>query len=454
MRQPSHARPTLLRGAFAAAVAAAALLLAACGELAPPPPARSETPRYDVHYIVGFLPQTGQAEVEIEVRHGAGQLVSLAFSMDERYTALAADGAIERDERGRTVWRIPAAGGNLRYRYRIDHRRGEAYDARITRDGVLVRGDDVVPPAAAIMSDGSEANARLTLRLPEGWTAQTPYRPRRGVDGLPVEYADRRFDRPVGWWIAGDIATRFERLRGTQVAVAAPRGIGVERLQTLAFLRPITREFRQAFGELPPKLLIVQDGDPMWRGGLSGPRSLYLHAERPLISEDGTSTFVHELTHVITGVRGDEHDDWIAEGLAEYYAVVLPERGFLTTPRRVRATLAALERRGAEVTSLRVARSSGDVTARAVVLLAALDEELGEGPDGERRIDALVRGLMARGHATQGRVSTDDMRAEAEALLGRPSRVLADPLLDLPAEAAPEGEAAPAEGEAATPGAG
>ena len=44
-----------------------------------------------------------------------------------------------------------------------------------------------------------------------------------------------------------------------------------------------------------PRLLIVSAGDPMWRGGLSGPSSMFLHSDRPLISENRTSTLLHEL---------------------------------------------------------------------------------------------------------------------------------------------------------------
>ena len=73
--------------------------------------------------------------------------------------------------------------------------------------------------------------------------------------------------------------------------------------------------------QLPPRLLIVSAGDPMWRGGLSGPSSMFLHSDRPLISENRTSTLLHELVHIALGIRGDEESDWIVEGLAELYSL-------------------------------------------------------------------------------------------------------------------------------------
>jgi hypothetical protein len=45
-----------------------------------------------------------------------------------------------------------------------------------------------------------------------------------------------------------------------------------------------------------------------------GPASLFLHPDRPLISENRTSTLLHELVHIALGVRGDEESDWIVEG--------------------------------------------------------------------------------------------------------------------------------------------
>jgi hypothetical protein len=57
---------------------------------------------------------------------------------------------------------------------------------------------------------------------------------------------------------------------------------------------------------LPSKLLIVGAGDPMWRG----PRSLFLHADRPLIAERHQHADARTL---ITRIRADG-DDWIAEG--------------------------------------------------------------------------------------------------------------------------------------------
>ena len=56
----------------------------------------------------------------------------------------------------------------------------------------------------------------------------------------------------------------------------------------LAFLRWNLPALVDIFPDFPERVLVVSAGDPMWRGGLSGPGSLYIHAERPLISGNGT----------------------------------------------------------------------------------------------------------------------------------------------------------------------
>src|SRR5205085_6219937 len=119
-----------------------------------------------------------------------------------------------------------------------------------------------------------------------------------------------------------------------EVAVSGPIGADLRRMDVLALLNLIWPEVEHAFGRTPRKLLIAGAPDPLWRGGLSAPNSLFLHADRPLVSENGTSALLHELTHVITRIRGDRYDDWIAEGIAEFYSVELQRRaGAISTSR-------------------------------------------------------------------------------------------------------------------------
>ena len=388
--------------------------------------ARSE---YDVVYTVQFLPDAGQAQVTIAITPGEGSARELAFDMPEdRYTLVKGDGEVTR--KGDTLTWTPVRSdkaSKLRYRYRIDHqRRDGGYDARITADWAIVRGDDLVPSARVRASKGADSRARLRFVLPKGWTnVDTPFMRSRDGKSFVVVNPDRRFDRPIGWIIAGAVGTRREYLGDTEVSVAGPKGDVVRRNDMLAFFNNLVPEFEQAFGKLPPKLLIVSAGDPMWRGGLSGPRSLFLHADRPLISENGTSTLTHELTHVITRIRGADGDDWIAEGLAEFYSIELLRRAGLLSEARADKAHAWMANHGRSVKSLHSDRSHGPRTARAVQLLRELDAEIRIRTKGKRSLDDLVKVLIPLRE-----ISREDLREQVEKLTGAPSQVLVTPLLD------------------------
>lgn len=382
---------------------------------------------YTVDYTVQFLPASQQAAVTITVKAGEGRVTRLDFAMDKaRYTKVKGDGKVERDA-GRVVWTPPQAGGSLTYRYDVNHERSSGgFDALMTDDWVIVRGDDLVPRVKVRATPRSDSRARLAFKLPPGWSsADTPYVLNRERTAYVVVNPARRFDRPVGWIIAGAIGTRREWIEDMEVSVAGPRGEDVRRNDILAFVNATAPEMVHAFGELPSKVLVLGAGNPMWRGGLSGPRSLFLHADRPLISENGTSTLMHELTHVITRIRGGKQDDWIAEGLAEFYSIALLHRAGLLSDTRHRRALQWMQNHGKNITRLRAKRSSGPRTARAVTLFVALDEEIQGASDGRYDLDNLVQALRGR-----GRVTLDDLDDVAQRLIGAPSKTLDTKLLD------------------------
>jgi hypothetical protein len=116
-----------------------------------------------------------------------------------------------------------------------------------------------------------------------------------------------------------------------------------------------------------------------------------VHADRPLISENGTSTFLHELVHVAMGVAGSDHDDWLVEGLAEYYSIKILRTSGTLSNRRMTLALDDLKSWGEQVSDLFVRNASGEVTARAATLLAELDMWLTENsPDGRGLDDAVA----------------------------------------------------------------
>ncbi len=385
------------------------------------PPAAAPAPQtFDVEYDVRLLPTEGVARVAIHLRDPGNQVGTIAFHIDrERQRDFQGDGSVTPSADADWVeWRPPDAGGTLRYVVRINRLRDEkSYDARCAPDWAIFRGDDLVPPARLRAEKGSASRASLRLRLPKGWQAVAPY-PRAAEGVFEIAHAHRRFDRPTGWIALGRLGVLRERVAGARVAVASPTDQRVHRLDLLALLRWTLPVLREITGGLPARLLVVGAGDPMWRGGLSGPNSVFVHASLPLISRDGTSPLLHELMHATLGISPGPGGDWIVEGLAEAYSLELLVRSRTLSKKRYQRVLAQLAARGREAPRLEVEHSSGATTARAVTVLRALDREIRDGSGGIRSLDDVVRILFQQ----DGEVTSQRLRQVAEDLSGRDLR--------------------------------
>lgn len=401
------------------------LLWLLCACLCAPAAFAADAPQYDLDYIIELLPAQDQARVSVRVSRNAALVKRINFRIHPRTQSdFRGDGEL-RVEGARAIWMPPSTGGAFSFKVKVSHQRASgAYDARMTANWAIFRGDDLVPAAKVRAIKGAHSRAHLRFVLPPGWTNVDTGWPRAGDGRFIIDNPDRGFDRPVGWMIAGKVGTRREIVGGTELAVGAPKGSELHRMDVMSFLTTVWPEAKHAFGAVPPKLLVVGAGDPMWRGGLSSPNSFFLHSDRPLVSENGTSSLLHELTHVITRVRGQSKDDWIAEGLAEFYAIELMHRAGAMSPARYAKVRAWLARWGRGVKSLRVAKSTGPVTARAVILLQDLDREIRAKTDDKRDIDAVTRRLMRI-----GKVSLLDLREAAEAVAGGKLKTLDSPLL-------------------------
>jgi len=382
--------------------------------------------KVDLDYRVRFLPQSDQAEVRLTLEQGEA-VSSLSFDLGDKgyYSDFKADGQWQQNGAARGTWQPAKGEASLSYRVRISHpRQSGRFDARMTDDWALLRGDDLVPSARLKQQKGIELVARLEFELPEGWSGVETGWPRIGKKRFRIDSPERKFDRPTGWMLAGKIGSRRAKLGETEVSIAAPQGEGMRRMDILTLLTFVWPEAQAVFPRDPAKLLIVGAGDPMWRGGLSAPNSLFMHAERPLVSENGTSSLLHELVHVFSRIHGRERSDWISEGLAEYYAIELMRRAGGLSEERYQKVREHLSGWSEEVTSLRGERVSGPTTARAVLLLQELDQEIRQRSQGQYSLDDVTRGLMRL-----DRVSTKDFIEVSQNLMREPSEVLDSKLL-------------------------
>ena len=402
------------------------LLAMAAGTACAASDQRQPAERYGVAFQATLVPDRATALISIEITQDGPLLRELDFNIDPAvHSDFQATGDWQLDD-GRLRWEVPRAGGRLTFRAKIPHARGpQRYDAWITDQWAIFRGDDLFPAARVRAAAGATSEATLRIAAPKGWSAVTPYG--KGVDQThPVRNPKRNFDRPTGWMAAGVLGVRREHILGTEVAVAGPVGQGIRRQDMLALMNWTLPELAKVFGPLPAHLLIVSAADPMWRGGLSGPASLFIHADRPLISENGTSSLVHEMVHVLAGVQAASGDDWLAEGLAEFYALEVLRRSGTITPNRYEAAHRQLATWGADVTRLDGDYSRGKTTARAVTLLRKLHSDL---LSMDSSLDAVVAHMRAAGVLSRNSLAAAVASTAGEALptfAGELNALLAD----------------------------
>jgi predicted metalloprotease with PDZ domain len=384
--------------------------------------------KIDVDFFVRFLPATQEAEVRLTLAKGELiQSVKFYLPDPEHYFAFNADGQWHEEGNGYATWTPVSGKASLTYRVRINQREASgAYSAMITDDWALLRGDDLIPAVDLRAADKLELVSRLQFALPEGWRSVETGWPRIGKNRFRINNPRQVFDRPTGWILAGKIGTRRTRLGETDVTIAAPIGSGMHRMDVLTLLTFVWPHAQAVFPRDPRKLLLVGAADPMWRGGLSAPNSLFMHAERPLVSENGTSSLLHELVHVLSRIRDTDNSDWISEGIAEYYAIELLRRAGGMSEERYQQVRKKLTLWSSKVNNLRGENCKGPVTARAVVLLQELDQEIRQRSGGKHSLDDVVQGLMR-----MDKVSTEDFIELSESLIGKPSKVLDTKLLRL-----------------------
>jgi M61 glycyl aminopeptidase len=369
---------------------------------------------YHVEYKVSLQPKTRSANVEIVLGKRANYVRWIRFQIDPKFhTDFKGTGRIEKKDKTIT-WHPDSKGGSLFFTVKLNHRRKSGrYDALFTDEWAVFRGDDIIPPTRVDMEDGTRAKAKLRFELPKNWSVVTPY-PRYKSGAYKIDHKHRLFDRPTGWMLAGEIGVKRETIDGVYVTVAAPKGQGVRRMDILAHLNWNLPGLIDVFPDFPARLLVISASDPMWRGALSGPSSLFVHADRPLISEDGTSPLLHEIIHVAMSARAAPNADWLVEGIAEYYSLEIMRRSGTITEKRYQKSLEQLAKRGESVSRLNVDQSHGAITAKAVGEIRALDAELRAGSNNKLSFDNIVREL-----ATQsGKITVGSVRSIGKKLSG------------------------------------
>lgn len=360
---------------------------------------------YKVIYSVVPNPSTETLDVSMRVAQPRSLLRELNFANGPQFSNIQGDGELQVGAE-RIVWRPPDAGGTLRWTVRVAHRRnGDGYDALLSQEWGLMRAEDIVPRAATRAVRGAYSETVLKFDLPQQWTVVTPYARKNGQ--FEIRKDRRRFVQPDGWIVMGQLGTRRETIAGIKVAVTGPVDQGMRRQDILALLNWTLPELQRLLPQLPERLTIFGAGDPMWRGALSAPQSLYVHAERPLISENGTSTILHEVMHSALRMSSKEGYDWIVEGLAEYYSLELLRRSGSISRSRYDTAMQDQKRWSLSAKKLCRRSSTGATTALAVVTFAAVDTEIRRATGGVASLDDVLGPLQQTEHSIDLKLLTE-----------------------------------------------
>ena len=397
---------------------AALICCGACGVPATEAISAGDPMAYSIRYQLTPKPGLDSVDVTMHVRQSRNLLREVRFPNDSRLSNIKVDGKAV-DAADEIIWHPSESGGTLQWSVQISHRRGgNGYDAWLGDEWGIFRAEDVIPRAATRTLRGAFSKTTLEFDVPRNWATITPYSGEN--NSFTIAKPRRRFDQPDGWIAVGYLGVRRETISGMRVAVAGPVGHSLRRMDILALLNWTLPELARVLPELPPRLTIISAADRMWRGGLSAPNSLYIHADRPLISENSTSTLLHEVVHSTLRVRAAEGYDWIVEGIAEFYSLELLRRSGTISESRFAKALVEQRSWSESADKLCQRSSRAATTALAVVTMSALNKEIHERSAGEASLDDLVRAL----HQYDDAISLSTLQAIAARLGGSESDVL------------------------------
>lgn len=387
----------LFRTAWWITIPLLAMFLVRVGNPAPEPP-----PTFSMEYLVRIDaadPTTARISWKFA---GIDEIAYIRLGIDRGdFFDFSGTGTLEEPSPEEIVWTPRSPYARLDYSVRLRHRRAvdEGFDAYATEEWVIAPAKLLFPSARVSVNRNIEPDPRPDCRvrflLPSGWKAWSTMRP-AGVAVFRPLRSGRFLDRPNGWIALGKMEARSRRIAGTRVEIVRAPGSDLPSGRILDLYGKTLPLLRRLHGRSPERLLIVSGPDPMWRGGISGKNSLYLHGDRPLRTPDRTSPPLHEIFHVLAPFRPASDGRWITEGLAEYYSLALQHRAGILKDRDFQRGLELFQRYGEWNVDLTTTRTLAATNNSAPLVMYALDAEIRRGTDGARSLDDVVRELVGR----------------------------------------------------------
>jgi predicted metalloprotease with PDZ domain len=375
---------------------------------------------FSIDYVVTIGHEAAVAHVRWELS-GIEEIHHIELRFDpRRIDHLEGSGRLEPTPAGTVRWTPDAPYAHLAYDAVIDHVRGQhhRYDSYMGPDWVATRARDLFPRTVVDWSPRGntkpKSRARLIFRLPSGWQSATAF-PAVSKNVYRLDQPGKVLDRPRGWFALGKIDVAHQEIGGTMLQVARAPGSALNAGGLFQFLEATLPALQKLLGTTVEALLLVSAPDPMWRGGLSGEQSFFVHGDRPLRTPDKTSPYLHELFHVLQPFKVAADADWIEEGLAEYYSLELQRRAGLVDAAAYVRALGYFQRFGLWNVNLTQQRDNAATNNSAPLVMYALDQRIQHATAGKRRLDDVVTQLAAQ----RGSVDTQRFQESVQEVAGK-----------------------------------
>ena len=384
--------------------------------------ARAAAPRetFSIDYIVTIGAQHPEvARIRWELS-GIEEVRSLTLHFPaDRLTQFEGTGRLETIPDG-LRWIPGRPYAHLTYLAKIDHVRGQhqRYDSYTANNWIVTRAHDLFPritiDCEARDNAPVKSRARLIFRLPPGWRSAAPFRA-ISPDTYRLNQPGKTLDRPRGWYALGALTLAHREIGNTMLQMAQAPGSSLVPADVFHFLEETLPALQHLLHSQPETVLIVNAPDPMWRGGISGEDSFFMHGERPLRTPDKTSPYLHELFHVLQPYRPAADADWVEEGLAEFYSLELQRRAGLIDAAAYARALGYFERFGLWHVDLTQQQDNAATNNSAPLVMYALDQQIQRATAGKRRLDDVVSQLAQEG----GQVDTERFRRVVQSVSGK-----------------------------------
>lgn len=398
----------------------------------------SEVPNFSVNHFVKVSQKTiAMPKVKVGLR-GADEVRRVTFVLERgRYRYFNGGGQIVQLGSD-VIWTPERLNASLEYEVILPHERKKGvYDSFGKKDWFITRTNDLFAYKKFAFRRSAKSLTTVSFDLPSGWDVETEMLP-LGQDSYRTQsFPGHRYEWPTGWVIFGRIERTIAKADDVVITIAYPKAF-LENTSLVAIsgnilpMSPAERfakkmvQAREIYEKVIPlmkkflpqyarRFLIIYGEKPMWMGGLSGENSLFINRRIANLSKDYSSTLVHEYFHVCQGFKKNKKDgEWLVEGLAEYFSLLLLKEAGITTPQQFRVGIESYKKNGQWNVNLAKSFKKAVLYENAPLIFYTLDEMIKEKTQGQKSLKNVMAALATYAEP----VGTKEFRAATESVYG------------------------------------